>query len=147
MQHTHHMFQKCIAYIIYVSYKCVIYASYMYQLCVIYVSYMYHICNYVSYVLYMSYRRSKHMCFINQSRHQVRIISLHIAPYRYTLLPPASNRTTQHNEPTFRTPRCTAQQRQHDLKPKYAFRRDESSIRRRAPENLLDRFDPGRELN
>ena len=39
-------------------------------------------------------------------------------------------RTTQHNEPTFRMPRCAAQGPQLDLKCKMRFRVDETAIRR-----------------
>ena len=41
MQHTHHVYQKYFACIIYVSY---IYVSYMHHICINYVSFMYHIC-------------------------------------------------------------------------------------------------------
>ncbi len=41
-------------------------------------------------------------------------------------------RTTQHNELTFRMPRCAAQGPQLDLKCKMRFRVDETAIRRQS---------------
>ena len=38
------------------------------------------------------------------------------------------NRTAQHNERTLRIPRCTAQQRQHDFRPKNEFRVDKEGV-------------------
>ena len=56
---------------------------------------------------------------------------------------PCENCTTQHNELTFRMPRCATQGPQLDLKCKMRFRVDETAIRRRLPTGRVPPAGPG----